>query len=42
MVKDLQSVNQELKKKQLGHCTTDSPGKDALKALNHSEVGFLC
>ncbi|KFO92511.1 CDK5 regulatory subunit-associated protein 2, partial [Buceros rhinoceros silvestris] len=37
MVKDLQSVNQELKKKQLGHCTTDSSGKDALKTLNHSE-----
>ncbi|NXJ61834.1 CK5P2 protein, partial [Rostratula benghalensis] len=42
MVKDLQSMNQELKKKQLGLCTTDSQGKEALKILNHSEVGFLC
>ncbi|KFP44264.1 CDK5 regulatory subunit-associated protein 2, partial [Chlamydotis macqueenii] len=37
MVKDLQSLNQELKKKQLGLCTTDSQGKEALKILNHSE-----
>ncbi|XP_065504651.1 CDK5 regulatory subunit-associated protein 2 [Caloenas nicobarica] len=37
MVKDLQSMNQELKKKQLGHCSTDSQGKEALKILNHSE-----
>uniref|UniRef100_A0A8C0BKR9 CDK5 regulatory subunit associated protein 2 n=1 Tax=Buteo japonicus TaxID=224669 RepID=A0A8C0BKR9_9AVES len=42
MVKDLQSVNQELKKKQLGLCTTDSQGKEALNILNQSEVGFLC
>ncbi|XP_035745926.1 CDK5 regulatory subunit-associated protein 2 isoform X2 [Egretta garzetta] len=37
MVKDLQSINQELKKKQLGLCTTDSQGKEAQKILNHSE-----
>ncbi|XP_074912201.1 CDK5 regulatory subunit-associated protein 2 isoform X1 [Buteo buteo] len=37
MVKDLQSVNQELKKKQLGLCTTDSQGKEALNILNQSE-----
>ncbi|XP_074464560.1 CDK5 regulatory subunit-associated protein 2 isoform X6 [Larus michahellis] len=37
MVKDLQSINQELRKKQLGLCTTDSQGKEALKILNHSE-----
>ncbi|XP_068269983.1 LOW QUALITY PROTEIN: CDK5 regulatory subunit-associated protein 2 [Nyctibius grandis] len=37
MVKDLQSINQELKKKQLGLCTTDSQGKEALKILNHNE-----
>ncbi|XP_009886343.1 PREDICTED: CDK5 regulatory subunit-associated protein 2 [Charadrius vociferus] len=37
MVKDLQSINQELKKKQLGLCTTGSQGKEALKILNHSE-----
>ncbi|KFP49721.1 CDK5 regulatory subunit-associated protein 2, partial [Cathartes aura] len=37
MVKDLQSINQELKKKQLGLCTTDSQGNEALKILNHSE-----
>uniref|UniRef100_A0A8D0KXP1 CDK5 regulatory subunit-associated protein 2 n=1 Tax=Strix occidentalis caurina TaxID=311401 RepID=A0A8D0KXP1_STROC len=42
MVKDLQSINQELKKKQLGLCTTNSQGKEALKVLNYSEVGFLC
>lgn len=42
LVKDLQSINQELKKKQLGCCSTDSQGKEALKILNHSEVGFLC
>ncbi|XP_064027452.1 CDK5 regulatory subunit-associated protein 2 isoform X2 [Pogoniulus pusillus] len=38
MVKDLQSINQELKKKQLGLCTTNPQGKEALKILNHSEV----
>ncbi|XP_052670521.1 CDK5 regulatory subunit-associated protein 2 isoform X3 [Harpia harpyja] len=37
MVKDLQSINQELKKKQLGLCTTDSRGKEALNILNQSE-----
>uniref|UniRef100_A0A8B9S908 CDK5 regulatory subunit-associated protein 2 n=1 Tax=Apteryx owenii TaxID=8824 RepID=A0A8B9S908_APTOW len=37
MVKDLQSINQELKKKQLGLCTTCSQGKEALKILNWSE-----
>ncbi|XP_074746900.1 CDK5 regulatory subunit-associated protein 2 isoform X10 [Strix uralensis] len=37
MVKDLQSINQELKKKQLGLCTTNSQGKEALKVLNYSE-----
>ncbi|XP_009474049.1 PREDICTED: CDK5 regulatory subunit-associated protein 2 [Nipponia nippon] len=37
MVKDLQSINQELRKKQLGLCTTDSQGKEALKILNHNE-----
>ncbi|NXC12354.1 CK5P2 protein, partial [Corythaeola cristata] len=37
MVKDLQSINQELKRKQLGLCTTDSQGNEALKILNHSE-----
>ncbi|KFQ22947.1 CDK5 regulatory subunit-associated protein 2, partial [Merops nubicus] len=37
MVKDLQSINQELKKKQLGLSTTDSQRKEALKILNHSE-----
>ncbi|XP_010186017.1 PREDICTED: CDK5 regulatory subunit-associated protein 2-like, partial [Mesitornis unicolor] len=37
MVKDLQSINQELKKKQLGLCTTDSQGKEPIKILNHSE-----
>lgn len=42
MVKDLQSINQELKKKQLGLSTTDSQGKEALKILNQSKVGFLC
>ena len=42
MVKDLQSINQELKKKQLGLCTTDSQGKEALNILKQSEVGFLC
>uniref|UniRef100_A0A8C4UAT4 CDK5 regulatory subunit-associated protein 2 n=1 Tax=Falco tinnunculus TaxID=100819 RepID=A0A8C4UAT4_FALTI len=30
MVKDLQSINQELKKKQLGLCTTDSQGKESV------------
>ncbi|KAM8995690.1 CDK5 regulatory subunit-associated protein 2 isoform 4-T4 [Ara ararauna] len=37
MVKDLQSINQELKKKQLRLCTTDSKETEALKILNHSE-----
>ncbi|KAM6316308.1 CDK5 regulatory subunit-associated protein 2 isoform 2-T2 [Podargus strigoides] len=37
MVKDLQSINQELKKKQLGLHTTNSQGKEARKILNHSE-----
>ncbi|KAM6243875.1 CDK5 regulatory subunit-associated protein 2 isoform 2-T2 [Porphyrio hochstetteri] len=37
MVKDLQSINQELKKKQHGLCAVDSQGKGALKILNHSE-----
>ncbi|XP_075629007.1 CDK5 regulatory subunit-associated protein 2 isoform X4 [Balearica regulorum gibbericeps] len=37
MVKDLQSINQELKKNQHGLCTTNSHGKEALKILNHSE-----
>ncbi|XP_054704553.1 CDK5 regulatory subunit-associated protein 2 isoform X7 [Grus americana] len=36
MVKDLQSINQELKK-QHGLCTTNPQGKEALKILNHSE-----
>ncbi|NXJ11627.1 CK5P2 protein, partial [Odontophorus gujanensis] len=40
MVKDLQLVNQELKNKQLGFFTTDSQGKEAVKILNQSEVGF--
>ncbi|XP_071430398.1 CDK5 regulatory subunit-associated protein 2 isoform X2 [Pithys albifrons albifrons] len=38
MVKELQSINQELKEKQSGCCTTDSQGKEALKILNHREV----
>ncbi|OXB69163.1 hypothetical protein ASZ78_009639 [Callipepla squamata] len=37
MVKDLQLVNQDLKKKQLGFYTTDSQGKEAVKILNQSE-----
>ncbi|XP_054249304.1 CDK5 regulatory subunit-associated protein 2 [Indicator indicator] len=37
MVKDLQSINQELKKKQLGLSTTNPQGKEGLKILNHSE-----
>ncbi|XP_032056416.1 CDK5 regulatory subunit-associated protein 2 [Aythya fuligula] len=37
MVKDLQSINQELKKKQLGLSTTDTQGKEALKILNQSK-----
>ncbi|KAJ7414207.1 CDK5 regulatory subunit-associated protein 2 [Willisornis vidua] len=37
MVKELQSINQELKEKQSGCCTTDSQGKGALKILNHRE-----
>ncbi|XP_051492235.1 CDK5 regulatory subunit-associated protein 2 isoform X3 [Apus apus] len=37
MVKDLQSVNQELKKKHLGLCTTDSQEREALKIINQSE-----
>jgi len=42
MVKDLQLINQELKMKQLGFFTTDSQGKEAVKILNQSEVGFQC
>ncbi|NWX52983.1 CK5P2 protein, partial [Steatornis caripensis] len=37
MVKDLQTINQELKKKHLGFCRTDLQGKEALKILNHSQ-----
>ncbi|XP_027733661.1 CDK5 regulatory subunit-associated protein 2 isoform X3 [Empidonax traillii] len=37
MVKELQSINQELKERQSGGCTTDSQGKEALKILNHRE-----
>ncbi|XP_032933407.1 CDK5 regulatory subunit-associated protein 2 isoform X2 [Catharus ustulatus] len=37
MVKELQSINQELKARQSGCCTKDSPGKEALKILNHRE-----
>nr|XP_009933699.1 PREDICTED: CDK5 regulatory subunit-associated protein 2 [Opisthocomus hoazin] len=37
MVKDLQSINQELKKKHLGLCTTDSQGKESLKILDQNE-----
>ncbi|XP_027585696.2 CDK5 regulatory subunit-associated protein 2 isoform X1 [Pipra filicauda] len=37
MVKELQSINQELKERQSGCCTTDSQGKEALKILNHRE-----
>uniref|UniRef100_U3JEX5 CDK5 regulatory subunit-associated protein 2 n=1 Tax=Ficedula albicollis TaxID=59894 RepID=U3JEX5_FICAL len=37
MVKELQSINQELKARQSGCCTKDSQGKEALKTLNHRE-----
>ncbi|KAF4789107.1 CDK5 regulatory subunit-associated protein 2 isoform X2 [Turdus rufiventris] len=37
MVKELQSINQELKARQSGCCTKDSQGKEALKMLNHRE-----
>ncbi|KAI1232064.1 hypothetical protein IHE44_0007117 [Lamprotornis superbus] len=37
MVKELQSINQELKARQSGCCTKDSQGKEALKILNHRE-----
>ncbi|XP_062361553.1 CDK5 regulatory subunit-associated protein 2 [Cinclus cinclus] len=37
MVKELQSINQELKARQSGCCTEDSQGKEALKILNHRE-----
>ncbi|XP_056361200.1 CDK5 regulatory subunit-associated protein 2 isoform X2 [Oenanthe melanoleuca] len=37
MVKELQSVNQELMARQSGCCTKDSQGKEALKTLNHRE-----
>lgn len=41
MVKELQSINQELKARQSGCCTKDSQAKEALKILSHREVGFL-
>uniref|UniRef100_A0A8D2M1Y3 CDK5 regulatory subunit-associated protein 2 n=1 Tax=Zonotrichia albicollis TaxID=44394 RepID=A0A8D2M1Y3_ZONAL len=37
MVKQLQSINQELKARQSGCCTKDSQGKEALEILNHRE-----
>ncbi|XP_053852388.1 CDK5 regulatory subunit-associated protein 2 isoform X2 [Vidua macroura] len=37
MVKELQSINQELKARQSGCCTKDSQGKEALEMLNHRE-----
>ncbi|XP_039576070.1 CDK5 regulatory subunit-associated protein 2 isoform X2 [Passer montanus] len=37
MVKELQSINQELKARQSGCCTKDSQGKEALEILNHKE-----
>ncbi|XP_057894142.1 CDK5 regulatory subunit-associated protein 2 isoform X2 [Melospiza georgiana] len=37
MVKELQSINQELKARQSGCCTKDSQGKEALEILNHRE-----
>uniref|UniRef100_A0A8C3RGL1 CDK5 regulatory subunit-associated protein 2 n=1 Tax=Cyanoderma ruficeps TaxID=181631 RepID=A0A8C3RGL1_9PASS len=37
MVKELQSINQELKARQCGCCTKDSQGKEAVKLLNHRE-----
>ncbi|XP_068011743.1 CDK5 regulatory subunit-associated protein 2 isoform X1 [Melanerpes formicivorus] len=37
MVKELQSINQELKRKQLGLCTPNPQGKEGVKILNHSE-----
>ncbi|XP_033374271.1 CDK5 regulatory subunit-associated protein 2 isoform X2 [Parus major] len=38
MVKELQSINQQLKARQCGCCTKDSQGKEALKISNHREV----
>ncbi|XP_041330995.1 CDK5 regulatory subunit-associated protein 2 isoform X1 [Pyrgilauda ruficollis] len=38
MVKELQSINQELKARQSGCCTKDFQGKEALEILNHREV----
>ncbi|XP_067398249.1 CDK5 regulatory subunit-associated protein 2 isoform X2 [Emydura macquarii macquarii] len=37
MVKDLHSINQELKKKQLGLSRSEAQGKETLKILNQSE-----
>ncbi|XP_068887627.1 CDK5 regulatory subunit-associated protein 2 isoform X2 [Aphelocoma coerulescens] len=37
MVKELQSINQELKARQSGCCTKDSQAKEALKILSHRE-----
>ncbi|XP_066057098.1 CDK5 regulatory subunit-associated protein 2 isoform X3 [Chamaea fasciata] len=37
MVKELQSINQELKGRQCGCRTKDSQGKEAVKLLNHRE-----
>ncbi|XP_071309712.1 CDK5 regulatory subunit-associated protein 2 isoform X2 [Agelaius tricolor] len=37
MVKELQSINQELKARQSGCCAKDSQGKEALEILNHRE-----
>ncbi|KFP74674.1 CDK5 regulatory subunit-associated protein 2, partial [Acanthisitta chloris] len=37
MVKELQTINQELKQRQSGCCTAESQGKEALKILNHRE-----
>ncbi|XP_041908300.1 CDK5 regulatory subunit-associated protein 2 isoform X2 [Corvus kubaryi] len=37
MVKELQSINQELKARQSGCCPKDSQGKEALKILSHRE-----
>ncbi|KAM7033639.1 CDK5 regulatory subunit-associated protein 2 isoform 1-T1 [Acridotheres tristis] len=37
MVKELQSINQELKARQSGCCTKDSQGKEALKIINPRE-----
>ncbi|XP_038012179.1 CDK5 regulatory subunit-associated protein 2 isoform X2 [Motacilla alba alba] len=38
MVKELQSINQELKARQSGCCAKESQGKEALEILNHREV----